>query len=355
MPPASLPGYAIEVYTRDPATGDPVLRYSRAAGSVGAAGQMTTAAVDSPMRTASAAKTITALLVAHAATQPGVNLPLNTTVAILGCPGLTQAVQQTTLGAFMHQIAGIRGLDEMNDNPCLTDSTVSLHDCACSILSRDLVYPPNQFRYDGMNFTVAAAMADKALAAAGQVGVRRLFTSLTAAVGIPAGQAALTLANDFGGGDDMSARAYALLLSVATPGPYFGMLHGQRLYDATLLSDWLTPFDDTVQIAYSPYTKVAQIPLRYGFGGWVQCSDRWGEPAQWPALGTAPFTLDYQNCPYKVGSSLGKFGYMPWVSVNGQYAAVVATYNGTGANLVSANSFLVYTMLDPVLRGLLAN
>lgn len=345
---SQYPGYEFAVYQAD-ATGAPVLRYSRVDGMIDGA----TADVATPVKTASAAKMIAALLVARAASYAGsAALSPATTIDVLGCSGLDPRLAGTTLDQLMHQIAG---LDYQAENACVTSTKVALADCACSILQTN--YVPAQagsFAYTPHNFTVAIAMADAVLRAAPTpTDVRTLFADWIATLGIPSTEAMLTPTNDFAGGDHLSARAYAQLAALALPGPARGTYRGQTLLDSTMLDRMTTPFDDDVTITYSPYEAAVGFAMRYGFGDWVQCGAAWPEPATWPALDAPVVTLDYATCPYRAIDSLGKFGYMPWFTVGDRpYVAVMAVdlSGGSDASRVSANSFAAYEMLDPLLR-----
>ncbi len=351
---AQLPGFAFQVVSFDSAKGEPVLRYSRAEGTVsGAPANVTTA-----VRTASGAKLMTALLIARAAQVAkdagGPSLSPQTTVDVLGCTGLPAGVAGTPLDDLMHQIAG---LDAKTDNACVTSAKISLHDCACSILHDNYIAAQDgSFAYTPHNFVVSAAIADAVL---GQLStprdIRTVFHNWLGELGIPLLEALLPITNNFAGGDRISAHAYAALLSLALPGPARGQYHGKQLLDPAILDRLTVPYGDNVTITLSPYMLAAGFPIRYGFGDWVQCSNAWPEPAAWPPVDKAIITLDYAGCPYRAVNSLGKFGYMPWFvpRASKPYDAVLTVdlANSATGGRVSIYSFAAYEMLDPVIRA----
>lgn len=348
---AQLPGFAFQVVTFDATKGEPVLRYSRAEGSVSGA----TADVATPIRTASAAKLMTALLIARAAQYAkdagGPSLSAKTTVDVLGCTALPVGVAGTTLDALMHQTAGLTAATE---NACVT-SVSPLRNCACNILRDD--YVPAQvgsFAYTPHNFVVSAAIADAVLGKLAQpTSVRALFNAWLGEMGIAPSEAALPVTDNFAGGDRISAHAYAALLALALPGPARGQYHGKQLLDPAILDRLAVPYDKSVLITYSPYVEAVNLPMRYGFGDWVQCSEAWPEPKAWPAVDQPVFTLDYAGCPYRAVNSLGKYGYMPWFVPRSSkpYAAVLVVDLGGGKGRVSPHSFAAYEMLDPAIRA----
>lgn len=348
---AQLPGFEFQVVTFDATKGEPVLRYSRAEGTVAGA----PANVAAPLRTASAAKLMTALLIARAAAfakaAGDASLTPSATIDALGCSGLPAGVAGTTLDDLMHQTAGLTAATE---NACVT-KVGPLHNCACSILQNDYVATQDgTFAYTPHNFVVAAALADAVLRKLSTpTTLRAVFGTWLAEMGISASEARLPIGNDFAGGDRISARAYAKLLALALPGPARGSYHGKQLLDPAILDRLPTPYGDKVAITYSPYVEAAGLPMRYGFGDWVQCSQAWPEPAKWPAPDKPVFKLDYAACPYRAVNSLGKFGYMPWFIERSTrpYAAVLAVDLGGGTGRVSTYSFVAYEMLDPVVRA----
>lgn len=348
---SQLPGFAFQVYTFDAAASEPVLRYSRAEGTI--AGSQ--AAVTLPMPTASAAKMMTALLLARAAVYAsarGATLSPATTIDVLGCSGLPSGVAGTSLSDLMHQTAGLTADTE---NSCVNKASVPLATCACDILQNDYVPAyDGTFAYTPHNFVVAAAMADAVLAKLSPPSeVRSVFKTWLGEVGLPATEARLPLSNNFAGGDRISAHAYATLLALALPGPARGTYHGHTLLDAAILDQMSTPFGSNVVLTYSPYVEGAGLKMRYGFGDWVQCSNAWPEPSQWPAPNSPVFALDYAGCAYRPINSLGKFGYMPWFvdRTSRPYAAVLAVDLPSNGGRVSTRSFAAFEMLDPAVRA----
>ena len=351
---SAFPGLAFELYEHDATLDEPVLRYSRAEGLVSGA----PASVTAPIPTASAAKMLTALLLARAvvhATDAGdASLSTATTVDTLGCSGVPAGLAGTTLSDLMHQTAG---LTSDVDDPCVMSATVPLETCACTILAGR--YDPatdGTFAYSPHNFTVAVAIAEHVLARLpAPTTMSALFDLFTGEVGIAASEGQTTRTNNWAGAYRISAHAYGVLLALALPGPDRGSYHHRVLLDRGVLDAMAAPYGDAVTVTYSPYVEAAGLPIRYGFGDWVACSDAWPAPAAWPAIGVATFTLDYVGCPYRGINSLGKFGFMPWLSARAArpYAAVLAVDLMGGAGRVSANSFAAFQMLDPALRAAL--
>jgi hypothetical protein len=300
---------------------------------------------------ASASKWLTGLTILRAATLAPAELSLTTTAETLRCTGVSPELERVTVRGFLELTAG---LDEA-DHLCIQRPNQSLRDCACAILRDSYRFPPagGSFVYGANHFVVAAAIAEAGLQRAQQgADFRAHFDRFRQEVGVPAAEVELPPAHNYAGGFTASARAYAAFLTLALAGASAGIRNSIQLIDPRLLSAFEVPFADEVALAFSPFVAASGFEVRYGLGAWVQCSDPWQTPSTWPAPTSPPLIrLDYAQCPKRVVHSLGKMGFMPWMSrtASGRpYLAVLATVND-GPGRVSMNSFATFQMLDPVL------
>jgi hypothetical protein len=364
--PVLLPGYSFQVFDSD-AAGRPTLRYSRAAGMIESASGAVQAASDQLLlKVASGSKYLTSLTVLRAIrilrerTGSNAALSLDTTAGNLACAGVDSVRNAITLREALHLIGGTGAVDQS----CVTSLQTSLKDCACEVLSKGIRYPVGSaFAYGSDGFVLAAAIAERALAPL-QLTFDDVVAELATALGVPGGAIVVPATNMYAGAFQVTPAAYARFLALSAPGTGRGRWNGRVLVDAADIDALSTPFGSGVRVAFSPFSSVGLGTQRYGLGSWVLCAKPWATPETWPnpaGTGAATFGFvqtDYENCVVKVQHSLGKFGFMPWVSAprnggRGHFAVLATKKDSTSTGQVSMDSFTVFTMIEPLLAQLL--
>jgi CubicO group peptidase (beta-lactamase class C family) len=97
-------------------------------------------------------------------------------------------------------------------------------------------------------------------------------------------------------------------------------------------------FASETMIRYSPYRLFRQKEFHYGFGNWLETADG-GPPG--PAH------------PLSRWSSIGKFGWAPWIAGDGTYAALIMTQQADAPTAFLPSDDLK-NRLDPLIREALA-
>lgn len=98
-------------------------------------------------------------------------------------------------------------------------------------------------------------------------------------------------------------------------------------------------FGPATTIRYSPYVLFRQKDFHYGFGNWLETAD-----------GAAPGP----SSAVSRWSSIGKFGWAPWIAADGAYAAVIMTRQADTPTAFLPSDDLK-NVLDPLIRAALAS
>lgn len=228
--------------------------------------------------------------------------------------------------------SGISG-DDANDG----DSTITLDEAVKRIYDDDHVgaQPPGAFfHYGDTHLRIAARMAE---AATGK-SWRQIFLD---EIQNPLGWSRLsTFGNgsnpDPAGGLACTGLEYTRFLMLQLRQGLDGS--ARLLASATIDQQRADGFGPATRIDYSPYVALRRESFHYGFGNWLETAD-----------GQAPSGSD----PVIRWSSTGKFGWAPWVSADGSYAAVIMTRQpDTWASMLPSEN--LKNKLDPLIRTALA-
>jgi CubicO group peptidase (beta-lactamase class C family) len=224
----------------------------------------------------------------------------STTGEVLGWTGPAGAI---TLAQLLGQVSGLPP-----DHACLNNAATTLAACVQAIAAGTLRQPPGaQFDYGGSVFSVAARMAE---VATGKSWNQLFAERITQPLGLPPqvtfhatpwlGGTGLPATNPRpAGGLVASMDDYLALMRVVlqrgTPGVPFA--------HPALFDDMASEPQPEAAMGHSPLLMATGKPYRYGMGTWLECL-----PARRP-------------CPLQ--SSLGAFGFLPWLDSQAGYSAVL--------------------------------
>jgi D-alanyl-D-alanine-carboxypeptidase/D-alanyl-D-alanine-endopeptidase len=198
------------------------------------------------------------------------------------------------------------GLD--GDAGCLGNGSITLEQCVLKIYKENKrdhqVKPSTVFEYGGTHLQVAARMAEVAT----QKSWNQLFNEY---IKQPLG---FTLSARYTNMKDTAPTnnpriAGGLWLSLED---YFRFMRwidnktvvdGNSAINPTLFAEMERNQIERVSIGYSPFKQQGNELYRYGFGNWVECID--------------------SSCKKHRNSSLGVFGFYPWIDREKNYYAVM--------------------------------
>lgn len=135
-----------------------------------------------------------------------------------------------------------------------------------------------------------------------------------------------------------TGREYLRFLAMELRG---GLDGGTRLLPASLLAEERKDqYGPDTTIAYSPFVQAQNKAYHYGLCNWLEVSNA-----------SAPPSI---SNPIVRVSSTGKFGWAPWVSMDGSYAGLILTRQPITVLYGAVPSENLKVQLDPLIRAALA-
>lgn len=286
--------------------------------------------LDQPIAVASASKWVTSATLMAIVTDGLLN-QTSTTGEQLGWSGSEGTVTLTELLSFT---SGLR-----QDVLCLVNHRGSLASCTERVeIKSEGVEPGKVFEYGGAHMVVAGRMAEVAT----QQSWNTLFETYV--------RQPLNLSSDAGYGGGTLGDRQILLEPTQNPrldgGLYLrvddyakflqaiyhqGQVRGKSWIRADLVQFMeRSQFTSETKIKYSPGAWFP-IKFEYGLGNWVECVD--------------------QGCQRQLNSSLGAFGFYPWIDREKEYYAIFAMEQHKGGKASAAFVFEA----RPLIEALVAN
>lgn len=273
-------------------------------------------AADRPYWSASAAKWVTAALVAdiidegalQLSTRPSEVLPWWTDDAL-------DPRSEITLAQLLAFTSGFSGT--VFEPECILDGSTQVEPCAQEIYAEGLQYEPGTtFHYGPKHMQIAAAMVEQIeqstytevfRARIGDVlGLREIVAFDRPSTTNPRASAGMTVT-----GEDYGEFLRALL--------------DDALFDADSIGFDLDRTPDGVTLAYSPVAELQGQEWHYALGHWIEC--------------TAPFDEACADDP--VLSSPGGAGFHPWMVPSKGYWGVLAREGPLGGNPPQSHQSIV--------------
>lgn len=241
---------------------------------------------------------------------------------------------EATLRHLLSFTTGISGDDTSSElTLSLTEAVLRIHDD----LGPSAAVPGSYFHYGSTHLRIAARMAE---VATGKTWAQIYDEELR----LPLGWAAtstygLTGNPNPAGTLSCTGREYLRFLAMQLRGGLDGTnrLLPQALLDQQRSDQW----GAGTTIAFSPYAAVDATKLyHYGLGNWLETTDSTRPPSA--------------TNPILRVSSTGKFGWAPWVAMDGVYAGLVLTRQDSSVSEAFLPSENLKVQLDPLIRAALA-
>lgn len=285
---------------------------------------------------ASASKWVSAAVILRLVDQGVLSLDTKTKALLVDRNGTPWSgnLGEATLRHLLSFTTGISGDDTSSElTLSLTEAVLRIHDD----LGPTAAVPGSTFYYGSTHLRIAARMAE---VATGKTWAQIFDEQLR----LPLGWAAtssygLTGNPNPAGTLSCTGREYLRFLAMELRGGLDGSV---RLLPQTLLDQQR---DDQwgvgTTIAFSPYAAVDATKLyHYGLGNWLETADSTRPPSV--------------TNPILRVSSTGKFGWAPWVAMDGTYAGLVLTRQDSSLSEAFLPSENLKTQLDPLIRAALA-
>jgi CubicO group peptidase (beta-lactamase class C family) len=317
-------GVAVEVVTPDGVV------YSSSSSASGSFDDTATTPV------ASASKWVSATILLRLVDQGVLSLDTKTKALLVDRNGApwTGNLGEATLRHLLSFTTGISGDDTSSElTLSLTEAVLRIHDD----LAPTAAVPGSYFHYGSTHLRVAARMAE--------VATDKTWAQIyDEQLRVPLGWAAssnygLTGNPNPAGTLSCTGREYLRFLAMELRGGLDGTarLLPQALLDQARSDQWAA--GTTIQ--FSPYSAVDPTKLyHYGLGNWLETADSTRPPSA-------------TNAILRV-SSTGKFGWAPWVAMDGSYAGLVLTRQDSSMTEAFLPSETLKTQLDPLIRATLA-
>lgn len=257
---------------------------------------------------ASATKLLSALRIAQLAERGVLDVDARVDATL---PNFTGLKGSMTLRQMFSHTAGY-GDDE--GHPVLTPAIASLENAvdfiACCVPFPQTWTPGNQFAYGGISMQVAGRVAEVATATDWELGWQQ-------SIGAPLGISTIdwqglgpTQNYRIGGGARSDLRDYGRVLQMLAAD---GVGNGRRILGPEAIELLFTDYVGGLPIAYAPANAPSEV--HYGLGNWFEPSSA--------------------GAPSPTVSSLGAFGFFPWLDLHRSLFGVFMIRGGSGINALA--------------------